>query len=88
MRSHVIETVLILWTATFSYAFTVPPCALKARHVNSAVTMSSSSQSGFGTRRDLINTAGVAVAGVVGSALLPAGALAAAVPDRKGVMIG
>lgn len=87
MRSHVLEVALVLCTAALSNAFTVPPCALKARHMNSAITMSSSSQSGFGTRGDLIHTAGAAVAGVVGSALLPVDALAAAAPDRKGVML-
>lgn len=87
MRSHVLEAVLVLCTAALSNAFTVPSCALKARHMNSAITMSSSSQSGFGTRRDLIHTAGAAVAGVVGSSLLPVGALAAAAPDRKGMML-
>lgn len=37
----------------------------------------STQSGGFGTRRDLLRTTGVAVGGVLGSALLPAGALAA-----------
>lgn len=94
MRCQALETLLILWAAALGEAFTGVPFLSNVRSGSGAsslskthVAMSSSSQSGFGTRGDMIKAAGVSVAGVLGSAMLPAGALAAADQQRKGEVI-
>lgn len=94
MRCQALETLLVLWVATLGDAFTGAPFSFNVRSGSGAsslskthVAMSTSSQSGFGTRGDMIKAAGVSVAGVLGSAMLPAGALAAADQQRKGEAI-
>lgn len=92
MRSQVFEALLVLWAATLGDAFMSTPLSLRAQsHISSSskahLAMSTSSQSSSGTRRDLIQTASVAFAGMLGSAMLPAGALAAASEQRRGVSV-
>lgn len=93
MRCQTLEALLVLSAAALGDAFTGTPISFNVqRGVSSLskthVAMSASSQqSGFGTRGDMIKAAGVSVAGVLGSAMLPAGALAAAEPQRKGGVI-
>lgn len=93
MRCQALEALLFLWAAALGDAFTGIPFSFNVQKGVSSlskthVAMSASSQqSGFGTRGDMIKAAGVSVAGVLGSATLPAGALAAAEPERKGEVI-
>lgn len=94
MRCQALETLLILWAASLGEAFTGAPFSSNVRSGSGAkslskthVAMSTSSQSGFGTRGDMIKAVGGSVAGVLGSAMLPAGALAEADQQRKGEVI-
>lgn len=90
MRCQALETLLILWAAALGDAFTSAPLSFNVRSGASSlsktrVAMSTSSQSScFGTRGDVLKAAGVSVAGVLGSAMLPVGALAEADQQRRG----
>ncbi|CAM9969024.1 unnamed protein product [Scytosiphon promiscuus] len=86
MRSQAFESLLVLCALALSDAFT--GMASLGRQQQSVVassaksTLSMAARPGLdGTRRDVIQTASAAVAGLLASTVLPAGALAAAKAD-------
>lgn len=90
MRSHAFDVLLALCAFAVSDGFIGQVAVPSSQQQQSAsmLRMSASQPSGLdGTRRDMLKTAGAAVAGVLAStAVMPGAALAAAKPDpnRKG----